>query len=288
MFSNESDEVSDKELIEFKKKVWIYDNTIRPIREQDSLLILKILNKIEQIRQKIPRINIQNTLFKLDNVCYVIGNVMDIVNIIIKEFIVIYKTNANHAFNYFIKKDIIPIVFYQNDRTQSENCYPDPQILFFNNPNDTSSNIDDLIIKDIRSPAIYFYPFAYKINQHTTAIQFTVSKTSVTDDNELCFEYIPNLSEVKKYFPKHLNILDQGNSSKKKILLIESDKFKNRCLVCYQIEEIFGINISIILPSNASLIEFDDCITESNNGIISVGYGPSPSPLPKAPILDKL
>ena len=63
MFSNESDEVSDKELIEFKKKVWIYDNTIRPIREQDSLLILKILNKIEQIRQKIPRINIQNTLF---------------------------------------------------------------------------------------------------------------------------------------------------------------------------------------------------------------------------------
>ena len=57
------------------------------------------------------------------------------------------------------------------------------------------------MIKDIRSSAIYLYSFAYKINDHTTAIQFILSKTNINEDNELCFDYIGNLSKVKEYFP---------------------------------------------------------------------------------------
>ena len=264
-------------------KCWIYHGKIRPMYSSDYSLILKITKKFKKMTKQNPNIDFKNTLYKIDGNYVSFGEVNSIVNLIIEEYLILNKASVNTAFSFFIKKDIIPILFYQENRKELITSYPEPQILLFNKYHQPFNPWH----KEDKTKGIYFYPFAHKLNNDTVSIQFTVVEP-IRDDGKYSFRYINDLEEIKKLFPDDIEIHDQGKNSNKKLILVKLELFKNDCLVCSQIERLLDLQIFLAIPHNRVIDLFEDLDRGDGLGLGSVGYGSSEGVLPKAPILKNI
>ena len=241
-------------------RAWVYDNCVRPVIESDIELISKIIDESK---------NFMNKLVLVDNKIKAVGDVDTIIKLIIEKFMIIQKKNVTTAIFFFIKNNIIPITFIEDNFCK----FPDPLMLFI----ETKQSNNQLVL--------YFEPFLKQINKDMIEIDFTVSKI-VSDDQEIAFTYISDLSEVKNNLEKNLDIYKDKELSRINKLRTNSNILENTCLYGKQIEEIFNCNIRNVMPSNRTIRNFNKISYDEKEENV-LGYGPPCETLPKAPKLEE-